>query len=120
MNKRLPYVLAVGLLLCLGGCRPRPTGIAGTIRSAQQAQVQVRIVELYLHTETKPPVYVEQETVFERTLSADASGQATFEARLHPGDYIVKLLSPDGMLLTDRKVAVKRNRMTRLQLDLQP
>ena len=118
MRKRTVYLLAVGLMLLLGGCGPRPTGIAGTVRLAQQAQVQVRIVELYLHTETNPPVYVERETVFERTLSADASGQAVFEARLHPGDYIVKLLSPDGTLLTDRKVTVKRNRMTRLEIDL--
>ena len=120
MRKRAFYALAAGLLFCLAGCGPRPTGIAGTIRSAGQAQIQVRIVELYLHTETKPPVYVEQKAVFERTLSADASGQATFDARLRPGDYVVKILSPDGTLLTDRKVSVKRNRMTRLQLDLQP
>jgi hypothetical protein len=119
LRKRAFYALAIGLLFCLVGCGTRPTGVAGTIHPAGQAQIQVRIVELYLHTETNPPVYVEQDTVFERTLSADAAGQATFEARLHPGDYIVKLLSPDGTLLTDRKVVVKRNRMTRLQVDLQ-
>ncbi len=118
MRKGLLCALAVALLVAFGGCGVRPTGIAGTIRSAQQAKLQVRIVELYLHTETNPPIYVEQDTVFERTLDADASGRATFEARLHPGDYVVKILAPDGTPLADRKVAVQRNRMTRVQIDL--
>ena len=119
-RKRAFYALAVGLLVCLAGCGTRPTGIAGTIRSAGQGEIQVRIVELYLYPETNPPVYVEQDAVFERTLSVDASGEATFEAQVHPGDYIVKILSSDGTLLTSRKVAVKRGRMTRIEVDLQP
>jgi len=120
LSKRVLSALAVGLLFCLAGCGTRPTGIAGTVRSAGQDPIQVRIVELYLHTETNPQVYVEQDTVFERTLSVDDSGQATFEAQVHPGDYVVKLLSSDGTLLTDHKVAVKRGRMTRLEVNLQP
>jgi hypothetical protein len=120
LRKKVLVALAVGLLFCLAGCGTRPTGIAGTVQAAGRDPIQVRIVELYLHTETNPQVYVEREAVFERTLSVDASGQATFEAQVHPGDYTVKLLSSDGTLLTDRKVAVKRNRMTRLDLDVQP
>jgi hypothetical protein len=120
MKPRMLCALAAGLLICLAGCRTRPTGIAGAIHAAGQVEIQVRIVELYLHTETNPPVYVEQDAVFERTLSVDAAGEATFEAQVHPADYVVKILSSDGTLLTDRKVTVKRGRMTRLEIDLQP
>ena len=49
------------------------------------------------------------------TLTVDAQGR--FETQLRPGEYVIKLVSVEGDALTSRKFSVKRNRMTRIEID---
>jgi hypothetical protein len=106
---------AVGVVI-LAGCQPRPTGISGTIEAGQGTSVQdleLHVVDLEeRQSDAAMPVFMEGETVARPAIDA----QGHFEALLRPGEYVLKLYSAEGELLTTQRVSVKRNRMIKIEL----
>jgi len=104
----------VALVLVLCACGARPTGISGVVHAAGREQVQVRVVTLYRYPDLNPPVFVEREAVFDERVDVGER----FEVQARPGDYVVKVLTLEGDPLDERKIVVRRNRLTRLEFTL--
>jgi hypothetical protein len=108
-------VLAVSVSL-LAGCQPRPTGISGVIKidNVKIQDLELHVVELDERGDVGgTPIFVEGDTIAKSAVGEEGR----FEVRTRPGNYVVKLFSGDGELITSRRIAVRRNRMTRIELE---
>lgn len=98
------------------GCVPEPTGLSGQITAQDRTGLQIRIWELIPQDVSAPvQVFIEGEIVSTPDIDPDGA----FETYLRPGDYVLKVFSADDELLYNRQVQVKRNRMTRLNIELE-
>ncbi|MBN1583767.1 MAG: hypothetical protein JXA89_23880 [Anaerolineae bacterium] len=104
-------------ILILAGCFSRPTGLSGTIKTSGDTNPQ----DLELHvialkeqdTNSAIPVFVQGEIIAKPLIDV----QGRFEAQIRPGDYLLKLFSAQGDLLTSYQISVKRNKMTKVELE---
>ena len=103
-------------MLILAGCLSRLTGLSGTIEASQDTNPQ----DLELHVialekqnaNVAMPIFIEGEIIAKPLIDA----QGRFEAQIRPGEYMLKLFSAEGGLLTSHQISVKRNKMTKVEL----
>ncbi len=104
-------------IVILIGCKPRPTGISGVVKAANDVQVEnleLHVIELYEQESGKAvQVFIEGETIAKPVIDS----QGRFEALIHPGEYVLEVFSAEGDLLTSRRIRVKRNKMTHVELE---
>ncbi len=115
MKKWLCCILLIVAVLC-AACVPGPTGIKGQIKALDRTGLRVRIWELIPQDiSASAKVFVEGEVVSTPDIDPDGA----FEVHLRPGDYVLKVFSADDELLYNRQVQVKRNHMTRVNVELE-
>ena len=108
------WLVLLGIVVLLAACGNRPMGIEGQIAPVQDAKIQVVKLESQ-GTGGDFQVYVEGPVVAEPAL--DEKG--AFHVSILPGNYLIKVFSLQDELLAKRKVQVKRNKMTRIKIELE-
>lgn len=120
MNKQTILVALIVLGLVLSGCAPRPTGVTGRVLfhgNVSASDLQIRLIELQPPSGSGPvKVFVEGQAVATAELDKDGS----FKIQVRPGDYVIKVIaSATDQVLTGHRVTVRRNRLTRIEIEIE-
>lgn len=117
----IEFILLASILcaVALDGCASRPTGISGTLLFHGNAAAQdfkLRIIELQAQdSPTEFTLFIEGQVVAEPTIGKDGA----FQAKIRPGNYVIKVFSVEDKLLTSHQAQVRQNKMTRVKIEIE-